>query len=205
MFESLRKTCLHYYSLDPAHYYTSPGLPWDACLKETGQELQLLHDYDMLMMFERGIRGGITNTSKRYAEANNKNMENYDPSKSSTYIQYLDANSKVDHFVDFINRPYFYQVVSYGNKVLTLDNGDRIEMPNVVRILTRSTMIEQYLEYCKEQCHEPLSRSTLFKILEVREASQLNSLQGLDNTAADGAAGFQTIETLVETLEKGGM
>ena len=63
--------------------------------------------------------------------------------------------------------PYFYQDVSYGNKVLTLDNGDRIEMPNVVRILTRSTMIEQYLEYCKEQCHEPLSRSSLFKILEV--------------------------------------
>ena len=112
---------------------------------------------------------------------------------------------KVDHFVEFINRPYFYQDVSYGNKVLTLDNGDRIEMPNVVRILTRSTMIEQYLEYCKEQCHEPLSRSTLFKILEDREASQRKSLQGLDNTAADGAAGFQTIETLVETLEKGGM
>ena len=51
---------------------------------------------------------------------------------------------KVDHFVDFINRPHFYQDVSYGNKVFTLNNGDRIEMPNVVRILTRSTMIEQY-------------------------------------------------------------
>ena len=61
---------------------------------------------------------------------------------------------KVDHLVEFINRPYFYHDVSYGNKVLTLDNGDRIEMPNVVRILTRSTMIEQYLEYCKEQCHQ---------------------------------------------------
>ena len=66
-------------------------------------------------------------------------------------------------------------------------------------------MIEQYLEYCKQQCNEPLSRSSLFKILEIREASQRKSLQGLDNTAADGAAGFQTIETLVETLEKGGM
>ena len=63
---------------------------------------------------------------------------------------------KVEHFVEFINRPYFYQDVSYGNKVLTLDNNDRIEMPNVVRMPTRSTMIEQYLEYCKEQCHEPL-------------------------------------------------
>ena len=57
-------------------------------------------------------------------------------------------------------------------------------------------MIEQYLEYCKEQCHEPLSRSTPFKILEVRKASQRKSLQGLDNMAADGTAGFQTIEKL---------
>ena len=49
---------------------------------------------------------------------------------------------KVDHFVEFINRLYFYRDVSYSNKVLTLDNGDRIEMPKVVRILTRSAMIE---------------------------------------------------------------
>ena len=60
VFENFRKTCLKHYKLDPVHYYTSPGLAWDACLKETGQQLQLLHDYDMLMMFERGIRGGIT-------------------------------------------------------------------------------------------------------------------------------------------------
>ena len=93
VFENFRKTCLHHYNLDPAHYYTSPGLAWDACLKETGQELQLLHDYDMLMMFERGIRGGISHISKRYAEANNKYMKDYNPDKESTYIQYLDANN----------------------------------------------------------------------------------------------------------------
>ena len=93
VFENFRKTCLKHYNLDPAHYYTSPGLAWDACLKETGQELQLLHDYDMLMMIEKGIRGGITHISKRYAEANNKYMKNYDPQKPSTFIQYLDANN----------------------------------------------------------------------------------------------------------------
>ncbi|XP_073230928.1 uncharacterized protein [Porites lutea] len=93
VFENFRKTCLKHYNLDPAHYYTSPGLAWDACLKETGQQLQLLHDYDMLMMFERGIRGGITHISKRYAEANNKYMKDYNPDKESSYIQYLDANN----------------------------------------------------------------------------------------------------------------
>ena len=59
VFENFRKTCLKHYKLDPAHYYTSPGCAWDACLKETGQELHFLHDY-MLMMFEIGSRGGIT-------------------------------------------------------------------------------------------------------------------------------------------------
>ena len=93
VFENFRKTCLKHYKLDPAHYYTSPGLAWDACLKETGQQLQLLHDYDILMMFERCIRGGITHISKRYAEANNKYMKNYNPNEESSYIQYLDANN----------------------------------------------------------------------------------------------------------------
>ena len=81
------------YKLDPAHYYTSPGLAWDAWLKETGQKRQLLHDYDMLMMFEQGKRGGITHISKRYAEANNEYMKDYNPNKPTSYIQYLDANN----------------------------------------------------------------------------------------------------------------
>ena len=77
VFENFRKTCLKHYKLDLCHYYTAPGLAWDACLKETNQNLELLKDYDMLMMFERGIRGGITHISKRYAEANNKYMKDY--------------------------------------------------------------------------------------------------------------------------------
>ena len=93
VFENFRKTCLKHYKLDPCHYYTAPGLAWDACLKDTKQELQLLKDYDMLMMFEQGIRGGISHISKRYAEANNKYMKDFDESKPSTFIQYLDANN----------------------------------------------------------------------------------------------------------------
>ena len=93
VFENFRKTCLKYYKLDPCHYYTAPGLAWDACLKLTKQELQLLTDYDMLMMFEKGIRGGISHISKRYAEANNKYMENCNKTKPFTFIQYLDANN----------------------------------------------------------------------------------------------------------------
>ena len=75
--------------------------------------------------------------------------------------------TKVDHFVEFINRPYFYQDVSYGTKFLKLDSGETIEMPNVVRTVTRSTMISQYIQFCQEEKFEPLSRTTLFKILDV--------------------------------------
>ena len=84
---------LEYYKLDPCHYYTAPGLAWDACLKLTKQELQLLTDYDRFMIFEKGIRGGISHISKRYAEANNKYMKDFDETKPSTFIQYFDANN----------------------------------------------------------------------------------------------------------------
>ena len=102
---------------------------------------------------------------------------------------------KVDHFVEF---------AAYGNKILKLDSDEKIQMPNVVRTLARSTMINQYFEFCKEEQFEPLSRSTLFKILDVWEASQRKSLQDLDNIAADGAAGFQTVARIIDDLEKGG-
>ena len=60
VFEAFRDTCLEHYKLDPAHFYTSPGLAWRACLKKTGVRVELLTNPDMLLMFERGIRGGIT-------------------------------------------------------------------------------------------------------------------------------------------------
>ena len=68
--------------------------------------------------------------------------------------------TKVDHFVEFINRPYFCQDVSYGTKFLKLDSGKTIEMRNVVRTVTRSTMIGQYIQFCQEEEFEPLSRTT---------------------------------------------
>ena len=93
VFENFRDVCMNNYKLDPCWYYTSPGLAWDACLKKTKVELELLSDIDMVNMVEEGIRGGVSMISTRYGEANNKYMENYDKSKPSKYIQYLDANN----------------------------------------------------------------------------------------------------------------
>ena len=104
---------------------------------------------------------------------------------------------KVDHFIDFVNRSYFYQDVAYGTRVIELETGEKLAMPNVVRTVTRTTMINQYLQYCDEETFSPLSTQTLYKILEVREASQRRSLQGLDNIATDAAAGFETLEKII--------
>ena len=93
VFENFRDMCLKEYELDPAHFVSLPGLAWQACLKKTNIELELLTDYDMLLMVEKGIRGGICHSIQRYAKANNKYMKIYDKNEESSYIQYLDANN----------------------------------------------------------------------------------------------------------------
>ena len=93
VFENFRKTCLTYYKLDPLHYITSPGLAWDAMLKMTGINLELITDIDMQLFIEKGLRGGISYIAHRHAEANNKYMKNFDPVKLISYIMYLDANN----------------------------------------------------------------------------------------------------------------
>ena len=94
VFEAFRKACLKNYGLDPAHFYTAPGLAWKACLKKTRIHLELLLDTDMLLMFEREIRGGITQSVNRWAKANNPYMgSEFIPGKPTKYLQYLDANN----------------------------------------------------------------------------------------------------------------
>ena len=68
-------------------------LTWQACLKNTEVELELFTDPNILLMIEEGVRGGTTQVSHRYAEANNKYMKSYDKNKESSYLMYLDANN----------------------------------------------------------------------------------------------------------------
>lgn len=94
VFENFRKVCKENYDLDPCWYYTAPGLAWDACLKMTEIKLELLSDPNMLHMFEKGIRGGVSMIPTRYSKANNKYMgEKFDPFEPSKFITYLDANN----------------------------------------------------------------------------------------------------------------
>jgi len=93
IFENFRETCLKYYGLDPCHYLTSPGLAWDAMLKMTKIELDLITDIDMALFIEKGLRGGISYIAHRYARANNKYLSDYNPKLDDSYLMYLDANN----------------------------------------------------------------------------------------------------------------
>ena len=86
VFNNFRDMCLKAYELDPAHFLSLPGLAWQACLKKTNIELELLTDYDMLLMVEKGIRGGICHSIHQYARANNKYIKNYNNNAESSYI-----------------------------------------------------------------------------------------------------------------------
>ena len=92
VFKNFRNMCLNINELDPAYFVSEPGLAWQACLKKTGVKLELITDYDMILMIEKGIRGGICQASHRYVKANNPYMKNYDKNIDSSYTEYLDAN-----------------------------------------------------------------------------------------------------------------
>ena len=84
--------CLEIHELDPAKFHSAPGLAWQAALKKTDEQLELLTYTDMLLMVEKSIRGGICHPIYRYGKANNKFLKNYDKNKESSSLQYWDAN-----------------------------------------------------------------------------------------------------------------
>ena len=85
--------CLKIYNVDPAKFLLAPGLVGQAALRKAKVKLDLLIGIDMLLMVEKGIRGGICDSIYHYAKANNKYMKDYDENKESSYIQYWDVNN----------------------------------------------------------------------------------------------------------------
>ena len=119
VFENFRKTCGNYYGLDPSNYISAPGLAWDAMLLKTGISLELMNDLQVLDIMERMKRGGLCFVgSKRHVVANNKYMDNYDDTKESNYITYLDANNLYGWAMSE-NLPYDEVKI---NKDITIDN-----------------------------------------------------------------------------------
>ena len=93
VFENFRDMCMKIYEVEPSYFLSAPGLAWQTYLKKTGVKLELITDVDMLLLIEKGIRGGICHSVHRYAKANNKYMKYYDKNKESSYIICGDYNN----------------------------------------------------------------------------------------------------------------
>ena len=91
--DNFRIKFIEIHELDPAHFLSATGLAWQSCLKKTEVKLEFLTNNDMLLMVEKGIRGGICHAIPRYSKANNKYMKNYDKNTKSPFIEYLDVNN----------------------------------------------------------------------------------------------------------------
>ncbi|XP_068738185.1 uncharacterized protein [Montipora capricornis] len=143
VFENFRKTCLQYYKLDPCHYFTSPGLSWDAMLKMTNIKLELMTDIDMFQFIEKGMRGGTSYIDNRYGKANNRYMKTYDEKAPSKYIMYLDANNL-----------YGWAMSQYlptgGFRWLAKNQIDKIDLAKYKEDSNKGSILEVDLEYPKE-------------------------------------------------------
>ena len=148
VFENFRDICLKIYGLDPVYYFTAPGLAWDACLKMTNIDLELLSDPNMLLMFEKGIRGGISIISNRYGEANNKYMrKGFNKNKPSKYLMYLDANNLYGCAMSM-------KLPTHGFKWLTGGEMEKLFNNRVIQVWEKTPCIlEVDLEY-PENLHD---------------------------------------------------
>ena len=148
VFENFRDLCLKIYGLDPVYYFTAPGLAWDACLKVTDIDLELLNDPDMLLMFEKGIRGGISMISNRYGEANNKYIgRGFNRNKLIKYLMYLDANNLYGCAMSL-------KLPTHGFKWLTSGEMEKLFNNKVVQVWEKTPCIlEVDLEY-PENLHD---------------------------------------------------
>ena len=143
VFENFRVTCMQHYKLDPCHYFTSPGLSWDAMLKMTDIKLKLIVDIDMFQFIEKGLRGGVSYIANRYGKANNKYMKEYDEKAPSKYIMYLDANNLYGWAMS--------QALPTGDfKWLTQKQIDKINLGTYTDDSKKGLILEVDLEYPTE-------------------------------------------------------
>ena len=141
--EKFRNVCLSMYGLDPAHFYTLPGFSWSAMLKYTKVELELISDLEMIQFIKKGIRGGISYCSKRYAKANNKYMKEYDQNIPSSFLIYLDANNQYGWAMS--------QALPYGNfKWCTDSEMENLSINNMDSDENVGYILEVDIEYPKE-------------------------------------------------------
>ena len=180
VFENFRDICLENYELDPAWYFTSPELAWDAALKITGVKLEFLSHVDMLLMFEKGIRGGISAICNRYGKVNKIIHGNFNPKEPTKFIAYLDANNlygwamsknlpahgfewmNEEELKDWKNQKCILEVdMDYLKRLHDYHNdyslaAENLKIENVEKLIPKVNSKEKYVLHCKnlKQCEE---------------------------------------------------
>ena len=132
VFEKFIDVCLKDCGLDPCHYFSSPGLAWDAILKMTGIKLEKINDIDMYLFLEKGMRGGVSYISKRYAK-----------SEDDIDIIYWDMNNLYGTVMSFDYLPY-------GDfKWLSKEEIKKFNLDSIKENSKIGYILEVDLEYCK--------------------------------------------------------
>ena len=144
VFEKFIDTCLKYYELDPCHYFSAPGLSWDAMLKMTNVKLEKISDNDEYLFIEKGTRGGVSYIAKRFDKANNKYMSDYDSNKQPTFITYMDKNNLYGWAVS--------EYLPYG-EFKWLKNVDELDVMSIIEKSDVGYILEVDLKY-PDNIHE---------------------------------------------------
>lgn len=121
VFENFRKLMLKHFKLDPCFYITAPSMAYDAMLKFTNVNIELITDPNIFLMFEQSKRGGFSGVcEQRYAKANNPYMKTYDNAKPNSYIVYVNANNLYGNAMSMKLPISDYQILKKSNH-LTVD------------------------------------------------------------------------------------
>lgn len=140
VFESFRELCLKNYKLDAAYYITAPSLGWDAMLKISAVELELLTDIDMLLMIEGGVRGGLSNCVHRHAKADNKFLNN---KNNNCFLAYFDVNNLYGYAMsNYLPQSHF--------KFLTENEMNDLKIADIKSDSSVGYIFEVDLEYPRE-------------------------------------------------------
>ena len=189
IFEEFRTQCIKVYKLDPAHYYTLPGYTWDAMLKHTNVNLELLTDIDMVLFVERGIRGGLSQCSKRYSKANHKYLQEHDTTKPNNFIMYFDINNQYGWAMSqSLPHGDFKWINVDGFNVNTVNNSSQFWYILEVDLIYPKKLYDAHadLPFCPEPDSAPGSKQIKLLATQKNKERYIIHYQSLKHALANG-------------------
>ena len=154
--------------------------------------------FKMIQDFIRGLTPYRFTEARFYAADTGVGVIGDPPSQISQRF----SIEQLEHFIDFIVSPHICTDIPFGENCLKLSDGTILFVPNTIRNMAPSRIINQYTAFCEENVpgFSPLQSRSVFKILEICKASCRRSLQGLNYFAVDGGEAFDSLSKIVQDL-----